>query len=431
MCWLALRQMAFGMAVLALQETELPTPHLHRTTEAAFIQQVEVILRKHPEDGVDMDVTWESDEEGCQEGGLIDCAAAFGYALAVQRLIDHSGGRLTYSMDDESPLHFAVDAGHLSLFPLLVQSGCPVDGRRDGTLVPIEIAILNGDIPAANSLVDLGAHPPLHAQIALGRIHEVTAQAKQDAIMESKDWAGRNCLHYAAAAGNQTAIRWLLHRRILIDRPGGDHGLTALHYAAMNGRLQCCRLLLENGANVNFNKGFLSTSWIGTPLHVAAETGHKEVCELLIASGARVNERNFFAATPLHAAVQGRKIDAARLLIQHGGDVNAVRERVGRWHPSASPLHIAASAGDMELARLLLQNGASIDLANKDGDTPLHTAVASGGFDFAKFLVESGADRTIRNASGETAADVAGAEAPSWLSPSRSSSEASNRSRPG
>ncbi len=59
------------------------------------------------------------------------------------------------------------------------------------------------------------------------------------------------------------------------------------------------------------------------------------------------------------------QVDAARLLLDKGADVNRAD-----YHGS-TPLHLACAAGHLDVARLLLEKGAEVDRATKDGATPL------------------------------------------------------------
>ena len=64
------------------------------------------------------------------------------------------------------------------------------------------------------------------------------------------------------------------------------------------------------------------------------------------------------------------------------------------------PLHKVAAWGDIEAVRVLMDNGADINASGEDGDTPLHRAIAAGRMRLAQFLVSRGADMTIRNRYG-------------------------------
>jgi ankyrin repeat protein len=111
--------------------------------------------------------------------------------------------------------------------------------------------------------------------------------------------------------------------------------------------------------------------------------------------------------TALHLAVFARQADAARVLIEHGADVN-----VQSTGPIARvpPLGTAAFVGSAPLARLLLDAGADVDGEGDGGFTALHAAAQSGNTELVRLLLEHGADASRRAADGTRAADLAGDE---------------------
>jgi ankyrin repeat protein len=98
--------------------------------------------------------------------------------------------------------------------------------------------------------------------------------------------------------------------------------------------------------------------------------------ELLLDRGAGVNvvSRHPIEATALVAALFGRRIDAAKLLIGRGADVTL--RRGGRSFPRAgwSPLHYASAYGFLDVASMLLERGASVTAQDESGATPLDVA---------------------------------------------------------
>jgi ankyrin repeat protein len=61
-----------------------------------------------------------------------------------------------------------------------------------------------------------------------------------------------------------------------------------------------------------------------------------------------------------------RKVETARLLIQHGADANAMDEN------NKTALHLASAEGCAEIVQLLIQHGA--DVNTRDKRPPLHLA---------------------------------------------------------
>lgn len=95
---------------------------------------------------------------------------------------------------------------------------------------------------------------------------------------------------------------------------------------------------------------------------------------LLLKAGGRsvLGRFDYLDRTPLTCAVYERHLDAARLLIRAGSDVDAYNEpRIGE-----TALHRAARNGDVAMAKLLLDAGADPTIPGWMQQTPVH--VASG-----------------------------------------------------
>jgi ankyrin repeat protein len=82
----------------------------------------------------------------------------------------------------------------------------------------------------------------------------------------------------------------------------------------------------------------------------------------------------------LHLAAYSNSVNAARLLIENGEDIN-YRNGVGD-----TPLHIAAYYNAWETADLLISRGAHIDIINAAGFTPLDAALNHSNHKLAELL---------------------------------------------
>lgn len=89
-------------------------------------------------------------------------------------------------------------------------------------------------------------------------------------------------------------------------------GETALMMAALRGRLDWSRKLVDRGAKVN------RAGW--TPLHYAATGPNVEVVALLLGLGAEINARAPNGNTPLMMAVRYGDEENVKLLVQRGAD---------------------------------------------------------------------------------------------------------------
>ena len=124
-----------------------------------------------------------------------------------------------------------------------------------------------------------------------------------------------------------------------------------------------------------------------TPLHHAVEERKVLNAELLMRSGAQIDARDFRGMTSLQHLFQSDDEEMIQLLLQSQAEVNA-QDVYGR-----TTLSTATEAGNHVMVRLLLEDPRiSIDLADKNGITPLHLAAAFKRVDIIEMLIQASAD---------------------------------------
>ncbi|HUQ88131.1 MAG TPA: ankyrin repeat domain-containing protein [Vicinamibacterales bacterium] len=162
----------------------------------------------------------------------------------------------------------------------------------------------------------------------------------------------------AAARGDRDAVKTLLKSAADVNAAQGD-GMTALHWAAMNGDIELAQMLIFAGANVR------ATTRLGayTPLYLASQQGHGKVIQALIKAGADVKSGTPNGTTPLMVAAASGEIDAVRALIDAGADVNA-KDGVR----AQTPLMYAAASNRAAVIELLASKGADVKATNKISD---------------------------------------------------------------
>lgn len=207
----------------------------------------------------------------------------------------------------------------------------------------------------------------------------------------------------AGRAGVVDSARFLITFSII---PSIQSGGPRLHLAAAQGLLDEIRRLLQD----ELVSPDLAKEDDGmTPLIFAVAMRQLEAVKLLLDSGADVEKRAMNGATPLMVASAFGFDDIAKELIDRGGaDLRAI-------HPFASStaLHFAAEMGRLEIVDLLCRdnhNDNVVDnptpalgrLRTSTGGTPLHTAADTNQSIVIRALVEKCNSSTTDLLNGDT-----------------------------
>jgi hypothetical protein len=146
----------------------------------------------------------------------------------------------------------AREAGvQIGLIDVLIDAGAATAGNPENALV-------NGNVAAAEHLLDRGAPPTLAATACLRRWAD--AEALLPAASEEDL---RHAMALAALRGRADVIRWLVAHGAEPSRPSETlypHG-TPLHHAVSSGDLEAVRALAEAGAD----RAARDTLWRKTP----------------------------------------------------------------------------------------------------------------------------------------------------------------------
>jgi ankyrin repeat protein len=109
--------------------------------------------------------------------------------------------------------------------------------------------------------------------------------------------------------------------------------------------------------------------------------------DLLAADPALLRARSDDDFAALHYAAFFDGPDTARLLLEHGADVNAFADNELGVHP----INSAAAAGRRDVVAILLEHGADPNARTRRGFTPLDAARENGDHEQADLLRSHGA----------------------------------------
>lgn len=208
-------------------------------------------------------------------------------------------------------------------------------------------------------------------------------------------------IHVLAQRGEVVPLHNALRSGIVRAMDRDDQGVTALHWAAINSQLECCRLLLDYGADVNAPGGELQA----TPLQWCARNGDLRVLQFLLERGGNPLTRDAQGFNVLH-------------LITHSSTVMPLVYILQRPEFSGSGIDLcdpeghtalmwAAYQGDAISVAVLLRHGASVDVSDKAQLTPLHWAAVYGDKLCIRRIIEAGAPLDARDKNNQTPEDMA------------------------
>lgn len=169
-----------------------------------------------------------------------------------------------------------------------------------------------------------------------------------DPKRETKAPDSCNGIMLAFRYGHTAIAEYLLdHDYFELENSDNLFNYTLLHQAAY-GSVDCVKMLLSKGANVNALSAFQVS-----PIHSAVSAGNPSVVAELLAHGADANATDKFGRTPLYLACNSFNLAIVKLLVEDGKcDVN----RTDTNHNSA--FDIANQKNLREICRYLLQHGA-------------------------------------------------------------------------
>ena len=319
-------------------------------------------------------------------------AAMNGDAKAVETLLEQHVDVNAAQADGATALQWAVYRGDVATARALVKAGASVtQANRDGA-TPLSLACQNGNPEVVRLLLDAGADA-----------NETLPH-------------GETALMMAARTGNTDTLALLVERGANVNAIESLRGTTPLMWAAAYEHPAAVALLLDRGADVAAQSKAIPR---GRRPYLAptVQSRLNEFVREIGQAGRRVQSRSGLGEVPpddpKEAAVLKAQRDRALKALEaspgpaaSGGsdDVDAPPapgpNRTPEIWGGVTPLVFSARQGDIESARIMLDHGADVNQQTEGGWTALLAAVQNRYYKLAALLLERGADPRIQNKGG-------------------------------
>ncbi|NXW50478.1 ASB13 protein, partial [Nyctiprogne leucopyga] len=188
---------------------------------------------------------------------------------------------------DRTPVHEAARRGEILQLQQLIESGACVNAVTYDSITPLHEASLRGQTQCVKLLLAAGAQV----------VNPVPDPS---------------CLFRAAGGGCQVGRKC----QGLLDSAAA-WTVPCLSQPFPSGGSECVQLLIDVGANLEAHD-----CHFGTPLHVACAREHLDCAKLLLKAGANVNAAKLHE-TALHHAAKVKNVDLVEMLIEFGGNIYA------------------------------------------------------------------------------------------------------------
>lgn len=369
-------------------------------------------------------------------------ASLAGNVEAVHLLLSHGAKvNLAEPVRGQTALMWAASEGNTAAAAMLIEFGADVKAKSKAGFTPLLFAVRNGHKDTVEMLLAHGANPNVTAPDG--------TSAMNVAVVNACFEVAAVLLNHGADPNARDARGSALHTIAWLRKPGSDggNGLGKRSYPVPEQvgnmtALELAKLLLEHGANPNaritlkerpfgregtsrnpplihLGRHLLTFSG-ATPFYLAARNGDAEYMRLLADHDADPKLTNVLGITPLMVAAgldywegesagpytgvsEQERLEAVKLAIQLGNDVNAVAN-FGDYRMDGSPEYL-----------LLYYPTNMAEIAARvpgdprwNGCTALHAAVVSGQPSIVQYLVDHGAKLDAKTKSGWTPLMLAG-----------------------
>ena len=266
------------------------------------------------------------------------------------------GGGAPLAHGGSTALLFAARQGDMESVKILAEAGAGLNEQDADGSTALVLATINTHYDIAAYLLEKGADPnradkdgrtPLYAAADMHSLDTSVIPARKETDKLTSMDLIKLLVDHKANVNAQ--LKGKVGGKAYLD--GGDTtlnaGTTPFVRAARGADLEVMHFLLDHGADPN-----LKLDDKNTAIMIAAGIGYRE---------------------GKTRGAESDAIEAIKLCMARGGDINAVSDR------GDTALHGAANRGANDIVRFLVASGSKLDVKNKQGLTPYDIAIGLGG----------------------------------------------------
>ncbi|KAL3501043.1 hypothetical protein ACH5RR_035492 [Cinchona calisaya] len=330
----------------------------------------------------------------------------------LQMLLQHLSPNIPHL--GRTIIHHAMLCGNVRAVEVLLGCGAdaefPVKTSRQTEFRPIHMASQLGLAGAVHHLINAGCE--LNSRTESG----------ETALMISARYKSEECLKLLTAAGADFGLsnlagqcaksiagsmRWAYGFQLAvldvirygkIARSSNAAIFSSLLFVTQANDIEAlAKLLMQPEINLNEQdeNGF-------SAVMAAAAGGNVEAFRLLVHTGADVNLPNVYGETAISLSQKHQNSNVFEKVM-----LDYLHTKGNNSYGGSSTLHRAAHSGDLNLVRTLTTEGYDINLSDCDGYTPLMLAARLGNKSMCELLICYGARCDIENEKLETALSLA------------------------
>lgn len=309
---------------------------------------------------------------------LLHIAAGWGTPSMIKALVERGANLEPRNKKNMTPLCYAICSEDPEKVFCLLESGVSVNTFTEELLTPLHYATSLESLEIVEMLVKKGADVnalsynrsplliacgSLYAEKCPGsplyELNYIFLRKNYFPVVPSGPSSEGCCMRHIY---NSKIVEFLLDHGANIEAKTGN-GRTPLDVSCQKGNLEIAKILLRRGAKIS-QRGF-------TTLHCAITGAHPDIIRLVLENGAKVNYRWTSGGSPLQYMfrISGDFVELLDILLEFGADVNL---SLGK----KSALHLAClELGREYVIRRLLKYNADVNAVDERGLTPLDYAI--------------------------------------------------------